>query len=146
MIMFGIYKFYFQAFHFLIIRRLYNLNFFAQNHYILHILVISTATSVLCLFPQKQFLPLIFLGSMILYTALFRPHSETKNNVRSIANYFAMCTFVAFKCYAQTLSAQKLSNDDTLFLIFGLIILSFVTVIVSFVFHALHFMKAKKKE
>lgn len=144
-IILAVFKFHFHAFHFTPLRVFYKHNILAQNHCLLNFAVVLLATVLLCVLSEQSFVPLIPLALMALYTLLLRPHLELKNNLRSVFNYIAMSALVGFKCYARTLSARTLSNENTFFLILSAVTLCLLAVIVSFAFHVLHLRSLKRQ-
>ena len=75
------------------------------------------------------------LGGGIIFFVVVRPHAENKNNVRSVFNYGVICVFVGFKYHAAKLSHYNLPEDPTVVFIFISVLLCFICVIVSLLFH-----------
>ena len=143
-VIFALLMFHFYPYRFVDLLNFYKLTFLPQKHFFVHIFVIVLSTVSLCVLPSLPFVPLIFLGSMIPFTVIVRPHSQMKNNVRSVFNYFVMCTFIGFELYVQRLTNLQLSSNSTMFFIFVLISLCTVSTFVSLVFHFMHFAELRR--
>jgi hypothetical protein len=69
-------------------------------HYLIYILLIVSSVTLLEVVPYS-WSAIIPYSFMIVYTLVYRPYKELRDNIRSAFNMLVICIFIGFKTYMQ---------------------------------------------
>jgi len=94
-------KFYFDPDPFGYFRYSFKLKVISINHFYIQIVLLILSMLLLSCFPKFPYITFIPFALMIVLILVTQPYLNKKDNVRSIFNYFVICSFLGFSTYAQ---------------------------------------------
>lgn len=93
-------KYYFDPILFGQFRFSFHRKFVAINHYLIHIFFTILTVTLIITLPEYAWAPAAPCVLMLLFTLIYKPYIETKQNYRSAFNIFVMCCFIGIRIYA----------------------------------------------
>lgn len=97
----------------------------AMNHYFLHMLCLLTCSVLLVAMSEIAVAALVPLAVMLLYTALYRPYKQTRDNLRSCFNLLVMCSLAGFRVLVQFTPQNQLAGN----LVMAMFMVNFVVLL-----------------
>lgn len=108
--------------------------YLAVNHYFLLILVVMSATGLMVALPQYSFAPLPPYILILVFTLIYQPYREVKENYRSAFNHLVVCSFIGMRIYIQYTDENNINAPPTfVFLLVNIVILLFTVVVVGLI-------------
>lgn len=83
----------------------------AMNHYFFHIIILTTSTVLMVILLPTSFAPLPPLALMLVYTIIYRPYKDRRDNIRSFFNLLVMCSLCGFRVLLFYTPAKQLASN-----------------------------------